>query len=247
MVVYDLSQADVIVSLESDFLNTGPAMLAYARQFAGRRSVDNGANPCRLYAIESSPSVSGSLADHRFPVKSSAIPAVTYQLAKACGVAAPDAPGTAPDWLNAVVTDLTNAKGRSVVVPGEFQPESVHLAAYAINAALGNVGKTVRVMEGVEPDQTHSLDELTNDLNNGRVETLLILGGNPVYTAPQRLGFAEAIKKARLVIRLGQFFDETSRWSHWHIPETHYLETWSDSPRIRWHRDNPAAINSAVV
>ncbi len=228
-VVYDLSQADVIVSLESDFMNTGPAMLAYARQFAGRRAVDNGSTPCRLYAIESAPSVSGSLADHRFAVKSSMIPAIAYQLAKACGVAAPDAPGTPPEWLNAVAQDLNNSKGRCVVIPGEFQPESVHLAAYAINAALGNTGKTVRILEGVEPDQTHSLEELTKDLNGGHVETLLILGSNPVYTAPASLQFPEAIRKARLVIRLGQFFDETSLWSHWHIPEAHYLETWSDS------------------
>ncbi|MGI9074745.1 MAG: TAT-variant-translocated molybdopterin oxidoreductase [Bryobacteraceae bacterium] len=228
-VVYDLSQADVIVSLESDFMNVGPAMLPYARQFAARRAVDNGQTPCRLYAIESAPSVSGSLADHRFPVKSSLIPAITYQLAKACGVATPDVVGAAPEWLNAVAKDLTGAKGRSVVIPGEFQPESVHLAAYAINAALGNTGKTVRILEGVEPDQTHSLEELTSDLNGGHIETLVILGSNPVYTAPVSLGFAEAIRKARLVIRLGQFFDETSILSHWHVPEAHYLETWSDS------------------
>lgn len=228
MVVYDLSQADVIVSLESDFMNAGPAMLAYARQFAGRRAVDHGEKPCRFYAIESSPSVSGSIADHRLPVKSSMIPAIAYQLAKACGVAAPDTPGTAPEWLNAIAKDLSDAKGRSVVIPGEFQPESVHLAAYAINAALGNTGKTVRMLESVESDRAHSLEELTNDLNGGHVETLVILGPNPVYTAPASLGFEGAIRKARLVVRLGQFFDETSRWSHWHVPESHYLETWSD-------------------
>jgi MoCo/4Fe-4S cofactor protein with predicted Tat translocation signal len=228
MVAYDLSQADVIVSLESDFLNVGPAMLAYARQFAARRAIDNGEKPCRFYAIESSPSVSGSIADHRLPVKSSTIPAIAYQLAKACGVAAPDAPGTAPEWLSTVAKDLSDAKGRSVVIPGEFQPESVHLAAYAINAALGNTGKTVRILEGVESDRSHSLEELTNDLNGGHVETLVILGPNPVYTAPASLSFEQAIRKARLVVRLGQFFDETSRWSHWHVPEAHYLETWSD-------------------
>jgi MoCo/4Fe-4S cofactor protein with predicted Tat translocation signal len=228
MVAYDLSQADVIVSLESDFMNAGPAMLAYARQFAGRRAVDNGEKPCRFYAIESSPSVSGSIADHRFPVKSSMIPAIAYQLAKACGVAAPDAPGTAPEWLSAIAKDLSDAKGRSVVIPGEFQPESVHLAAYAMNAALGNIGKTVRILEGVESDRSHSLEELTNDLNGGHVETLVILGPNPVYTAPASLRFGDAIRKARLVVRLGQFFDETSLWSHWHVPESHYLETWSD-------------------
>ncbi|MBV8831745.1 MAG: TAT-variant-translocated molybdopterin oxidoreductase [Acidobacteriaceae bacterium] len=227
-VSYDLSQADVVVSLESDFLNTGPAALPYARQFAAKRAIDNGQTPVRLYAIEAVPTVSGSLADHRFPVPSSSVPAIAYQLAKACGVSAPEAPGSAPEWLGAVAKDLTASKGRCVVIPGEYQPESVHLAAYAINAALGNVGKTVRLLESVEPDGTHSIEELTNDLNNGRVEVLLILGGNPVYNAPASLKFAEAIRKARLVVRLGQFFDETSKLSHWHVPEAHYLETWSD-------------------
>jgi MoCo/4Fe-4S cofactor protein with predicted Tat translocation signal len=229
-VAYDLSQADVIVSLESDFLNTGPAALAYARQFSARRAIDNGETPVRLYAIEASPTVSGSLADHHLSVKSSAIPATAFQLAKACGVSGvPDSDGAAPEWLNAVVQDLQKSKGRCVVIPGEFQPESVHLAAYAINAALGNLGKTVRLLGGVEPDNTHSLEQLASDLNSGHVEVLVILGGNPLYTAPASLNFKEAMRKARLVVRLGQYFDETSRWSHWHVPEAHYLETWSDS------------------
>jgi MoCo/4Fe-4S cofactor protein with predicted Tat translocation signal len=229
LVTYDLSQADVIVSLESDFLNTGPAALAYARQFSTRKSIDNGQTPVRLYAIESGPTVSGSIADHRLPVKSSAVPSIAYQLAKACGVGTPNVAGSTPEWLNAVAQDVNKSKGRCVVIPGEFQPENVHLAAYAMNAALGNVGKTVRALEGVEPENTHTLEELTQDLNGGHVETLVILGPNPVYTAPASLDFTNAIRKARLVVRLGQYFDETSRWAHWHIPEAHYLETWSDA------------------
>jgi MoCo/4Fe-4S cofactor protein with predicted Tat translocation signal len=228
-VAYDLSQADVVVSLDSDFLNNGPAALAYARQFSKRRSVDNGETPVRLYAVESAPTVSGSIADHRFPVKSSAIPAIAYQLAKACAAGAPDTGAAAPDWLNGVAQDLQSAKGRCVVVPGEYQPESVHLAAWAINSALGNVGKTVRLLEGMEPDNTHSLEDLTGDLNAGKIEMLVILGTNPVYSAPASLNFKTAIRKARLVVHLAQYFDETSRWSHWHVPEAHYLETWSDA------------------
>ncbi|MBV9501056.1 MAG: TAT-variant-translocated molybdopterin oxidoreductase [Acidobacteriaceae bacterium] len=229
LIGYDLSRADVIVSLESDFLNTGPAALAYARQFAARRSPDAPQGPVRLYAIEATPSVSGSLADHHLAVKSSAIPAIAYQLAKACGVNAPD-PGTAaPSWLTVVAQDLTNAKGRCVVIPGEFQPEAVHLAAYAINEALGNIGTTVKIYEGVEPENTFSTEDLVNDLNGGHIETLVIFSQNPVYSAPASLNFQPAMRKARLVVRVGQMFDETSRWSHWHIPEAHYLETWSDS------------------
>jgi len=229
-VAYDLSKADVIVSLESDFMVEGPAALPYARQFsARRRAIDSGKDPCRFYAIESIPTPSGSLADHRFALESNKIPAVAYQLAKACGVGSAQAPGSAPEWLNAVAQDLQSAKGRCVVIPGEFQPESVHLAAHAINAALGNVGNTVRLIEGVEPENTHSIEELATDLNAGRVEVLVILGSNPVYTAPAPLNFQQAIRKARMVVRLGSHFDETSKWSHWHVPEAHYLETWSDS------------------
>ncbi len=228
-VAYDLSKADVVVSLESDFLNNGPAALAYARQFSARKAVDNGETPLRLYAIEAAWSVTGSLADHHLPVKSSAVPAIAYQLAKACGVNAPDPEMAAPAWLGAVAQDLQNSKGRCLVVPGEFQPESVHLAAHAINSGLGNVGSTVRIFEGVEPENTHSIEELTSDLNNGKVEALIIFHQNPVYDAPASLNFEQAIRKAQLVVRLGQMFDETSRWSHWHIPEAHYLEGWSDS------------------
>jgi molybdopterin-containing oxidoreductase family iron-sulfur binding subunit len=105
----------------------------------------------------------------------------------------------------------------------------MHLAAWAINSGLGNVGKTIRLLDSVEPDNTHSIEELTSDLTNGKVEVLVILGPNPVYTAPASLNFTTAIRKARVVVHLGQFFDETARWSHWHVPEAHYLETWSDS------------------
>ena len=229
IVTYDVSKADVIVSLDSDFLNNSPGGLAYSRQFSARRAVEGGNKRNRFYAIESTPTVSGSIADHRLPVKCSDVPAIAYQLAKAVGVAGAEASGATPEWLNTVVQDLQSAKGRSLVVPGEFQPESVHLAAHAINAALGNVGQTVILLEGVEPEGTHTLEELTGDLNGGKVEVLVILGSNPVYTAPASLNFQDAIRKARMVVRLGQMFDETSRFSHWHVPEAHYLEAWSDS------------------
>jgi molybdopterin-containing oxidoreductase family iron-sulfur binding subunit len=227
-IVYDFGQADVIVTLESDFTNAGPGALAYSRQFAAKRKVDNGARPCRLYAMESTPSVTGSLADHRFAVKSSAIPTIAYQLAKLCGAQA-NVEGTPPQWLNVIAQDLLAARGHCVVVPGEYQPESVHLAAFAMNKALGNVGRTVRLIEGIEPENTNSVHQLRDDLRNGRIEMLVILGPNPVYSMPASSGFGDALRRAPLVVHLGQYYDETSRWSHWHIPEAHYLETWSDS------------------
>ncbi|MCU1292258.1 MAG: molybdopterin oxidoreductase, iron-sulfur binding subunit, partial [Bryobacterales bacterium] len=229
IVTYDLSKADVIVSLDADFLSNGPAALAYSRQFSARRAVEGGNKRNRYYSIECTPTVGGSVADHRFPVKSADVENIAYYLAQACGVSASGMSGAAPEWIKAVADDLQKSKGRSVVIAGEFQPESVHLAAHAINAALGNVGQTVLILEGVEADGAHTLEELTSDLNSGHVETLVILGPNPVYTAPASLNFQDAIRRARLVVRLGQMFDETSRYTHWHVPEAHYLETWSDS------------------
>ncbi|MDQ2775634.1 MAG: TAT-variant-translocated molybdopterin oxidoreductase, partial [Acidobacteriota bacterium] len=125
IVTYDFSKADVVVSLDADFLNNGPAALAYSRQFSARRVVGGANKRNRYYAIECTPTVGGSLADHRFPVKSADVAGIAYQLAKACGVAVA-AEGSAPSWMAAVVQDLQSAKGRSVVVPGEYQPESVH-------------------------------------------------------------------------------------------------------------------------
>ena len=228
LINYDLSKADVIVSLDSDFLSQGPASVAYSKQFSARRDVESSNKRNRFYAIESAPTISGSVADHRFPAKSSEIAPIAYQLAKALGVSAPDRGTAEPAWLSALAQDLQSAKGRSVVIPGEYQPEHVHLAAYAINAALGNVGQTVYLVDAVEPDNTGTLADLTGDLNAGKIETLVILSSNPVYTAPGPLQFKEAIRKARMVVRLGQMFDETSLFSHWHVPEAHYLETWSD-------------------
>ncbi len=243
LLTYNLSNVDVIVSLESDFLNVEPGGLAYARQFSKRRRVDNGNTPCRLYALESSPTVSGSLADHRFRIRSSDVPTLTYQLARACGVPGPDTTVPAPHWIATIAADLAQAKGRSLVVPGEFQPESVHLAAWAINDALGNVGQNVSLLEDFGPDQTYSLEQLTRDLQTGGVETLIIVGCNPVYSAPASLQFADAIRKARVVIRLGQHNDETARLSHWTIPEAHYLETWSDSRAF----DGTATIQQPLI
>ena len=114
---------------------------------------------------------------------------------------------------------------------GDQQPPGVHALAHAMNQALDNVGKTVVYTEPIEAnpvDQMASLRELVKDMESGAVRILLILGGNPVYTAPVDLGFAEQLAKVPLRVHSGLYEDETSAYCHWHIPETHYLESWSD-------------------
>ena len=225
--VYHFDKANVVVSLDSDFLERGPGHLRYARDFSSRRKVRKGTTSInRLYAIESGPTGTGSIADHRLAVKPSQVEA--YARAIAGAGAAPDH----ADWIAALVRDLQKNRGASIVVAGEEQPPAVHAIAMAINQALGNIGSTVTITDPVEVapvNQLDSLRQLVADMNAGAVKTLIILGGNPVYDAPGDVPFVKAMDKVPFRAHLSPYYDETSMHVHWHIPETHYLESWSDA------------------
>ncbi|MEQ1869784.1 MAG: TAT-variant-translocated molybdopterin oxidoreductase [Vicinamibacterales bacterium] len=230
---YKLEGADIIVSLDADFLGGGPGSLRYAREFTARRRPAEAERMNRLYAIESMPSLTGSRADHRLALKPSEIPAFAAQLAAGVGVGtAAAAGGESAKWVAAIVKDLKAHRGKSVVMAGESQPPAVHALVHAINQAIGNAGQTVIYTNPVDAapvDQVASIRELTADMEAGKVDLLLILGGNPVYTAPSDLNFARALDKVQTRVRLGQHEDETAELCHWQIPETHFLEQWSDA------------------
>ncbi len=232
---YALDQATVILSLDADFLCTGAAGLKYARAFASRRRVEGDRSRAnRLYAVESSPTNTGSRADHRLPLRATEIEAFTRALASQLGVGAAgaaSAPQAAASWMAPLVGDLQAHRGQSLVIAGDGQPPIVHALAHAINNSLGNVGATVtytRTAEAQPMNQLAGLRELVGEMYAGTVEFLLILGGNPVYDAPADLNFAAAIERVSLRAHLGLYEDETSALCHWHIPETHFLEAWSD-------------------
>ena len=234
--MYRFDRADVIVSLDADFLASGPGALAYARAFASRRRPDQPDRMNRLYAIEAMPTSTGSRADHRFPVRPSAIASLAQALAAAVGVS-----GTGgginlgegwPQRIAAIARDLQAHRGAGLVVAGESQPPVVHALAHAINQALGNAGSTVLYVPASDMpqiDEVESLKELTADMEAGHVDLLLILGGNPVYTAPSDIGFAQAMGKVQTRVHLSLYEDETSQLCHWQIPEAHFLEAWSDA------------------
>lgn len=232
--IYHLERADVILSLDADFLVDLPGSLRYAHDFAARRQPDK--SMTRLYVIESTPTLTGAKADHRLPLRAGDIELFARALASTLG-AANLATGNLPSsmsakWLPALARDLQQHRGTSVVIPGETQPPIVHAIAHALNNALGNVGATVTYADAipVNPiDQMNSLRDLVNDLQNGRVELLMILGGNPAYNAPVDLHFGEAMLKAGTRVHLSLYEDETSALCQWHIPQAHYLETWSDA------------------
>jgi molybdopterin-containing oxidoreductase family iron-sulfur binding subunit len=236
---YALTDADVIVSLDADFLSGAsyPGFHKLVRDYAGRRK-DPAKGMNRLYAIESTPTTTGLKAEHRLGLRASEIPAFAAALAAAVGVAGVSAP--AYDWtdeqkkfLAALAKDLKANGGKSAVIPGLYQDASVAQLAAAINAALGNAGKTVlTTAEPVNPlpsDQFGDFKALVTDLNAGKVDWLVILNSNPIYSAPADLEFAAAFDNAKLVAHLGSHLDETGQLAHWHIPAAHSLESWSDA------------------
>ncbi len=238
-VQYDLSQADVIVSLDADFISSAsyPGFHKLVRDYAARRKQpENGMN--RLYAVESTTTTTGMKAEHRLGLRASEIPAFAAALAQAVGAAGVSAPSYAwtdeqKNFLAALAKDLKANAGKSAVLPGLYQDPSVAALAIAINNALGNVGKTVFVASDpaipIPSDQLGDFKTLVADLNAGKVDWLVILNANPIYDAPADLNFADAFNKANIVAHLGSHYDETGQQSHWHIPAAHYLESWSDA------------------
>jgi molybdopterin-containing oxidoreductase family iron-sulfur binding subunit len=239
-VQYALGEADVIVSLDADFLSGAgfPGFHKLVREYADRRKSPEKLN--RLYSIESTPTTTGLKAEHRLGLRASEIPAFAAELAKAVGVAGVQVPAYSwtdeqKKFLAALAKDLKAHAGKCVVIPGEHQPGSVVDTALAINETLGNIGKTefiggvVDSIGAEQIDQTANFKALIADLNAGKVDWLVILNANPIYSAPADFEFAAAFDKAKTAAHLGSHLDETGQISHWHIPAAHFLESWSDA------------------
>ncbi len=245
---YAFDRAEVIVSFDSDFLLTHPDSVRYARDFAsGRRAEDGKMN--RLYSIESILSLTGAAADHRVGLRATEIPAAIGRLAaelysQAGGSLPPTgrslesslqrfrAPAGDSAITPFIARDLLAHRGKSIITVGPRQPAVVHAVAHLINTILGNVGSTVTYID--EPDilrkpDAESIRRLTDEARAGHVQTLVILGGNPVYNSAADANFAEALSKVGTSIHLGLYDDETSQLCQWHLPRAHYLESWGDA------------------
>ncbi len=242
--LHHVDRADVILTLDADILASGPASLRDARAFASRRQPSAPDRMNRLYALESMPTATGSKADHRLALKPSEIESVARQIAAAVGVPGASAgaaavtgrsAAAAPRFVAAVAKDLLAHKGGCLVIAGGEQAPAVHALAHAMNAALGNAGRTIEYIDAVEAapiDQLQSLRDLVADMNAGQVDLLVVIGGNPIYTAPADLEFRAAFDKVPTRVHFGLHSNETSQVSHWQVPEAHYLEAWSDGRGI---------------
>ncbi len=243
---YAFEKAKVIVSLDSDFLGTEGDVPANMHRWAQRRLPDAQGGMSRMYAIEGVHTITGSNADHRLRVKTSQVEGVAFALALALEqqglTLLPDVKAAAeklaakdvkPEFIQALAKDVMRSRGAALIVAGRRQPPVVHALAAVLNDALEAFPNLITYF----PDRTRAsgdkgdfdnLRELTEALKANRVDTLLVLGGNPVYTAPGDLGFAEAYKNAKTSIYLAETFDETAKASKKVLPKTHFLEAWGD-------------------
>ena len=247
--VYHFDRADRVLSLDANFLGDEPGSVRYARDFSDRRRARAGTqNINRMYMVESTPTITGAVADHRLAVSGSQVQAIAQALAAklgAPGVNAPTLNAAQQTWVDACATDLQSARGRVVAIAGGHQSAEVHVLAHAINSALGALNTTVTGHEAVEVvpqtggaafQQTQSISALAQAIDNGSAKVVLMLGGNPAFSAPADVKFGERLEKAVLrqrnplvAIHLSIDDNETSANSTWHIPETHYLESWGDA------------------
>jgi len=235
-----LDKARVILCLEADLLGTHPASLLYARDFAsGREVVDGTMN--RLYAAESCYSITGSAADQRLALRPSQIAAFVGRLAQeierlsgdqASGHGHGGSESHTDKFVRVVASDLAANRGQCVVAVGPRQPAEVHAVVHRLNAALGNVGKTVRYSRELDTDRPGHVEAITTlakEMQAGNVEMLLVLGGNPVYNAPADVDFAGGLGKVKTTIHVSLHRNETSAACQWHAPLAHFLESWGDA------------------
>jgi Fe-S-cluster-containing dehydrogenase component len=245
---YDFGRARVVLALGADFLAATPMSVRWSRDFArARRAASPAATMNRLYALETAPTPTGSLADHRLALRPSAIAAVAGAILRELAASAGGAGAPLPEallaslpfarqsphaaFIGAAARDLAAARGASVVIAGDQAPLELHLLAHAMNAALGNLGQTVTLSEPapIEPEGGASLFDLTRALDTRALDAVIIIDENPVYWAPPALELGRRLREAPLSFHFTSHDNETSAVCRFVAPLSHYLESWGDA------------------
>ena len=247
--LYAFDRAHVVVALDAELFVDHPNALVHSADFAAARRPE-GEWMARLWVAESRHSTTGGGADHRLPVRSQQIRPLLLALMaevikggdvsgasdlKALSNLSQDGFLAEPDtraFVQNLAADLRAHRGQSLVAVGCGQPAEVHQLAHQLNAILGNVGHTVRYVAHPatgELASQASLAAAAAAMRAGLVDTVLLLGGNPVFDAPADVDFAEALGHVGNSAHLSLYCNETSEKCRWHLPRTHYLEAWGDA------------------
>ncbi len=224
----------VVLSIGSDCLFRHPASIRYARAFAsGRRAENIRRNEARFYAVESTPSVTGVLADIRFPASPGRIAAILNAVAAALGDASPVLDGLSADeasFASTVAGDLQAHAPYVLCVAGDEQDLEIKRWALAINERLNSRG--LRLLREVRSDGdaacAGNIQDLSTSLASGLVKALVILSANPAYTSSGFRATGGLVEKLPFSLHLGEYANETAARCAWHLPEAHFLETWGD-------------------
>ena len=233
---YHLNKAEVIVSLGADLFGDHPAKLKHARDWAdGRRPEEGKMN--RLYAVETRYTTTGASSDHRLPLRAEQMLPFAQALEAAVTGGSVSSTGFMADekvkkMVKAIADDLKSHRGNSVVAVGHQQDSAVHAVIHRLNSTLGNAGATVTYTAdemAERPSHGQAIAELAKEMSSGQVKTLIIIGGNPAYDAPGDVDFATAMGKVATTVHLGLYRDKTAKLSSWHVPMSHFLESWGDA------------------
>ena len=242
-----LEQADVVVSLDDDLLGPGPWQAIHARAWGERHGHVSLDKRMRLFAAETTPTLTGAKADSRLGVPPSRLAALAQAVAAAAGVASARVRLTDAElaWAKRAGKSLAAGRGRSLLTVGGTAPAAIHTLALQVNRALGNVGKTCEIAPtlGLVAGPGETCVDLIRDIEGRRVSALFVLGANPVYAAPGDIDFAKIYAKVPVRVHAGLHVDETAAVSNWHVPLPHALEDWSDARSL----DGLATIIQPVV
>lgn len=239
--IYRMNKAQTIVALDADFLGTDRDVIRHTLDFAeGRRVTSEKEAMNRLYVAESSMTITGGMADHRYRLQAREIGAFAAALARELSALGVDIPGLSSlsfdqhhdfdsQWLKTVAEDLLKNAGKSLVLAGRKQPPAVHTLVAAINAGLNNIGQTVDLypLRDLGVSNSDDFQSLIQSMGKGEISSLIMLGGNPVFHAGQH--FSRALTNVEHTIHLSDRVDETSSRVKWHLPEAHFLESWGDA------------------
>jgi MoCo/4Fe-4S cofactor protein with predicted Tat translocation signal len=244
---YVLDQCDVIVSFDDDFLGPGPHQVRNARGWSASRRRFNDRPGIRLFAAESVPAATGAMASSRLAADASRMPVLVQALANKLGIGGASLPDLTPverGWIDQAGATCSEAKERSLITSGPFGDTATAIWAARINQTLKGAGQTLSFTAPVAGlANAGTLAELVADMRGGKVDSLVTVDANPVYTAPGSLDFKDALQGVRATLHVGLQRDETGERCEWQLPVTHALESWSDARAI----DGTATIIQPVI
>lgn len=239
---YHLDRADVLVSLDADFLGSWFSPVEFASSYHQGRRLDEATPRQSLHVqFESRMSLTGSRADQRIRVAPGELGLIlthlTARLATAAGASLETAgiePAPVPtELLDRLAKLLWQSRGRSLVLCGS-QDVRVQVLCNFANHLLGNYGATIDVEHPSRQRQGNDSDvqKLIDELRNGKVAALFLYRCNPLFDLPGREELDRALSRVPLVVSCSERIDETARRAHYLCPDDHYLETWADAEAV---------------